>query len=142
MRHVAGFPNSVGTRITVVALLRVQSSRRTSTEHMSTSAVSITLIQPAFYSAWRRRELQQQLRPRPSLGKKHFHHKIKLTVTRRFVRPMLTLSHVAISRAAIHLTFLLLAQSRHEVRDSDVRFRGQSGHPLGLDECLLMTLAV
>ena len=24
------------------------------------------------------------------------------------------------------------------VRDSDVRFRGQSGHPLGLDECLLM----
>jgi hypothetical protein len=25
------------------------------------------------------------------------------------------------------------------VRDSDVRFRGQSGHPLGLDECLLMT---
>jgi hypothetical protein len=25
------------------------------------------------------------------------------------------------------------------VRDSDVRFRGQSGHPLGFDECLLMT---
>ena len=25
------------------------------------------------------------------------------------------------------------------VRASDVRFRGQSGHPLGLDECLLMT---
>ena len=25
------------------------------------------------------------------------------------------------------------------VRDSDVRLRGQSGHPLGLDECLLMT---
>jgi len=25
------------------------------------------------------------------------------------------------------------------VRDSDVRFRGQSGHPLGLDEYLLMT---
>jgi len=25
------------------------------------------------------------------------------------------------------------------VRDSDVRFWGQSGHPLGLDECLLMT---
>jgi len=24
-------------------------------------------------------------------------------------------------------------------RASDVRFRGQSGHPLGLDECLLMT---
>ena len=24
-------------------------------------------------------------------------------------------------------------------RDSDVLFRGQSGHPLGLDECLLMT---
>jgi len=26
------------------------------------------------------------------------------------------------------------------VRDPDVRFRGQSGHPLGLDECLLLTL--
>jgi len=25
------------------------------------------------------------------------------------------------------------------VRAFDVRFRGQSGHPLGLDECLLMT---
>ena len=25
------------------------------------------------------------------------------------------------------------------VRDSDVRFRGQSGHPLGLADCLLMT---
>ena len=25
------------------------------------------------------------------------------------------------------------------VRASDVRFRGQSGHPLGHDECLLMT---
>jgi hypothetical protein len=24
------------------------------------------------------------------------------------------------------------------VRDSDVRFRGQSGHPLGLADCLLM----
>ena len=24
-------------------------------------------------------------------------------------------------------------------RDRDVRSRGQSGHPLGLDECLLMT---
>jgi hypothetical protein len=24
-------------------------------------------------------------------------------------------------------------------RASDVRFRGQSRHPLGLDECLLMT---
>ena len=28
-----------------------------------------------------------------------------------------------------------------EIRDArqNVRFRGQSGHPLGLDECLLMT---
>jgi len=32
-----------------------------------------------------------------------------------------------------------MAQSRHEVRDSDVRFPVQSGHPLGFDECLLMT---
>jgi hypothetical protein len=32
-----------------------------------------------------------------------------------------------------------MAQSTHEVRDSDVRFRGRSGDPLKLDECLLMT---
>ena len=32
-----------------------------------------------------------------------------------------------------------MARSAMTVRDSDVRFRGQSGHPLGLDECRLMT---
>jgi hypothetical protein len=32
-----------------------------------------------------------------------------------------------------------MALSRHEVRDSDVRFRGYGGHPLGLAECLLVT---
>ena len=42
MKHVAGFPNSAGTLITVFALLRVQSrgSAATSAEQMSTNAVS------------------------------------------------------------------------------------------------------
>ena len=43
MKQVAGFPNSAGTRITVSALLRVQSpgSAATAAEQMSTNAVSI-----------------------------------------------------------------------------------------------------
>ena len=43
MKHVAGFPNSPGTRIIVPALLRVQSSGpgAIATEHTSTRAVSI-----------------------------------------------------------------------------------------------------
>src|SRR5262252_1774515 len=43
MKQCAGFPNSAGTRITVFALLRVQSrgSAATATEQMSINAVSI-----------------------------------------------------------------------------------------------------
>jgi len=43
MKHVAGLPNSAGTRITVIALLRLQSRRSgvTATEQINTRAVSI-----------------------------------------------------------------------------------------------------
>jgi hypothetical protein len=46
MRHVAGFPNSAGARISAVAFSRVQSRRSgvTATEQMRTSAVSIEAL--------------------------------------------------------------------------------------------------
>ncbi len=57
MKHVAGFPNSAGTLITVFALLRVQSrgSAATSAEQMSTNAVSTPTPsnQPRDYSGAR-----------------------------------------------------------------------------------------
>jgi len=42
MKHVAGLPNSAGTRITVAALLRVQSARSgvTATEQIRTRAAN------------------------------------------------------------------------------------------------------
>jgi hypothetical protein len=53
MKQVAGFPNSAGTRITVFALLRVQSpgSAAAAAEQMSTNAVSTPA--PIAYSAAR-----------------------------------------------------------------------------------------
>lgn len=55
MKHVAGFPNSAGTRITVLALLRVQSpgSAATATEQISTNAVSTPAPNLASHSAAR-----------------------------------------------------------------------------------------
>jgi hypothetical protein len=46
MKHVDGFPNSAGTRIIAIALLRVQSLRSgvTATEQIRTKAVSIELL--------------------------------------------------------------------------------------------------
>ncbi len=53
MKQVAGFPNSAGTRTTVLALLRVQSpiSAAAAAEQMSTNAVSTPAPNLASYSA-------------------------------------------------------------------------------------------
>jgi hypothetical protein len=55
MKHVAGFPNSAGTRTTVFALLRMQSpgSAEVAAEQMSTNAVSTPSPHLASYSAAR-----------------------------------------------------------------------------------------
>jgi hypothetical protein len=55
MKHVAGFPNSAGTRTTVFALLRVQSpgSAAAAAEQMSTNAVSTPRPHLAYHSVAR-----------------------------------------------------------------------------------------
>jgi len=54
------------------------------------------------------------------------------------LRPLLQSEDSSCQPGAVHTW----PKADMTVHDSDVRFRGQSGHLLGLADCLLMTLAV